>query len=283
MKIQLGRFEGIPSQVYHNEMNFAYSRSDVEAISMSPSNLIQKRNGPRNETDALLFGQAFHARMEHHEIQDNYLRLVAVPPKDDRRTVAGKEAHAKFEAESKGKLILDTKDWDLLENMLLAVKAHPDANSLLNAKGMAEETFVWRDADTGVICKCRPDKRLLEAPPGLPEHLVIDWKTAKSCDPHDLKNAIGENKLHVQAAFYLDGIKAVLGHDVGPFVNVFIEKGSKFRVVLGVLNDEAIKAGRQIYKTNLARIAECEKLGFWPGFVDFSLPAWAHTNTAVAI
>ena len=275
MKVELGRFEGVPSDIYHNKMAYAYSRSDIDAVSMSPSNLIQKRNGPRNETDSLLFGQAFHARMEHHDNESTYLKLVAVPPALSRATKEGKEAHAKFEAENKGKLILDTKEWDLLENMLLSLKAHPDANALLTTKGLAEETFVWRDPDTGIICKCRPDKRLLEAPPGLPEHMVIDWKTARACDFKSLRDSIGENRYHVQAAFYLDGIKAVLGHDVGPFVNVFIEKGNRFRVVLGVLTDDAIEEGRRIYKANLVKIAECEKTKVWPGFVDFNLPTWA--------
>ncbi len=277
MKNQLGRFEGIPSDVYHNEMTWAYSHSDLEAATLSPSNLIQKRTGPQNETDSLLFGRALHARMEHHNNQGEYLKLVAVPPREDRRTVAGKEAYAKFEAESKDKLILDTKDWDLLENMLLGVQAHPDANNLLKAKGIAEETFVWRDPDTGVICKCRPDKRLLEAPAGLSTpHMVLDWKTAKSCDKNDLKWSIHEYNYHVQAAFYLDGIRAVLGHEVGPFVNVFMEKGNRFRVVLGVIDDQGIEKGRQIYKEALGRIAECEKLGIWPGFVDFSLPTFSN-------
>lgn len=268
----LGRFEGISAETYHKELTYAYSNSDLSAAAISMSNVVQRRNGPDMETDALLFGRAFHARMEHYSNQDNYLGLVAVPPSVDGRTTEGKLLKKQFEESSKGKLILDAKDWDLLENMLSAVKAHPDANSLLEAKGVVEETFIWKDADTGVICKCRPDKRILEAPNGLPDNMVIDWKTAKSCDVRELTYAIESRRYHVQAAFYLDGIKAVLGHDVGPFVNVFIEKGSQLRVVLGVINDDDIETGRQIYKMELAKIAEAQKSGIWGGFVDFSLP-----------
>lgn len=271
----LGRFEGVSNETYHNELTYAVSKSDLDAVELSPSNLIQKRNGPRVESDALLFGQAFHARLEHFDNQDAYLNMVAVPPSLSRATKEGKEAHAKFEAENAGKLILDSKEWDLLENMLLAVKAHPDANALLSAKGIAEETFVWQDPDTGVICKCRPDKRLLEAPAGLPDGMVLDWKTARSCERRDLRNSIAEYRYHVQAAFYLDGIRAVLGHDVGPFVHAFIEKGNRFRVVLGVVGEHSIEEGRKAYKAELAKIAECQKDNVWPGFVDFELPTWA--------
>jgi len=272
--IQLGRFEGLPNHTYHKEIPWAYSKSDLEAMMLSPSNLIQRRKGPDSESAALEFGTAFHARLEHFNDQDAYLKLVAVPPTADKRTKEGKAAHEKFEFENKAEITLDRKQWDLIENMLLAVQAHPDANELLLAPGLAEETFVWKDKDTGVICKCRPDKRILKAPVGMPDHMILDWKTAASCDYRDLKNDIGERFYDMSAALTLDGIAAVLGHDVGPFVNVFVEKGNRFRVVLGVVDDGSIAEGRRLYKAQLEKIAQCSRDAIWPGFVDFTLPAW---------
>src|SRR5690606_14217060 len=130
---------------------------------------------------------------------------------------------------------------------------------LLEAKGINEETFVWQDEDTGVICKCRPDKRIIEPPSGLPDGIIIDWKTIDSCSFKNIQNSIGEYYYDMQAAFVLDGIKAVLGHDVGPFVNVFMEKGNRFRVVCGVLDDGSIEEGRRLYKEQLEKIAQCQK------------------------
>lgn len=274
-KLTEGKYTDVTNEQYHRELLGAYSKSDLDAMALSPSNLIQKRNGPRVQSDALSFGQAFHARMEHHANQAEYLKLVAVPPSISRVSKEGKEAHAKFEAENSSKLVLDTKDWDTLENMLGAVCAHPDARSLLVADGVNEETFIWQDRDTGVWCKCRPDKRITRAPQGLPNNMVIDWKTSADCSPHKLQSSIAEYRYHVQAAFYLDGISQVMGHPVGPFVNVFIEKGRSYRVVLGVLEEGAIQVGRDLYKAALARISECEETNVWPGFVDFSLPTWA--------
>lgn len=273
-EVKLGRFQNVSNETYHKEMLYAYSKTDLEYSMLSMSNMVQRRMGPQQDSEALEFGSALHLRLEHYNDQDAYLKLIAAAPKADKRTVAGKAIHEAFEATSKGKIILDTEKWDLLENMLKAVQAHPDANALLNAKGINEETFVWQDPDSGVICKCRPDKRLLEAPPGLPDHIVLDWKSARSCNIKDLRNEIGERYHDMQAAIVLDGIKAVLGHDVGPFVNVFIEKGNKMRVVLGVVDEDSIEIGRRLYKDQLMKIADSQKSGIWPGFVDFSLPAW---------
>lgn len=277
MEQKQGRFDQISNETYHNEIPWAYSKSDLDEIGISPSNLVQKRKGPKNDSDALRFGSAMHLRFEFQANEDEYLKRIAVPPDASRATKEGKALHAEFELEMERnpKLVIDRKEWDQIERMLAAVKAHPDANLLLNAKGALEETFIWQDPDTGVWCKCRPDKRVLEAPAGFPEDMLIDWKTVSSCNPRDLEKSIAEYGYHIQAAFCTDGVSRILGRKVGPFVNGFIEKNGQHRVVLGLIRDEDIEAGRRLYKEQLAKIAECTKSGVWPGFVDLSLPAWA--------
>lgn len=273
-QVLLGRFENITNEQYHKELLHAFSKSDLTAMMLSPSNMVQRRVGPSKPSDAKEFGTAFHARLEHYNNEDAYLKMVAVPPTADKRTKEGKAAHEAFEKANTAPIVLDPKEWDLLENMLLAVKSHPDANELLMAEGINEETFIWKDEETGVICKCRPDKRITKAPLGMPDNIIIDWKTAASCERKDLQNAIGERYYDMQAALITDGVAAVLGHSVGPFVNVFIEKGRDFRVVLGVVDDASIEEGRRLYKEQLRQIAYCQKNNSWPGFVDFSLPTW---------
>ena len=270
-----GRYEGVPNESYHKELLWAYSNSDLQAATLSPSNLLQKRNVERKDTPAFKFGRAMHARFEHFENESEYLKLVAVPPKMDKRTKEGKLAFEAFDLSIGNRLVLNEKEWDELEGMLAAVKAHPDANTLLNAKGINEETFIWQDKDTGVWCKCRPDKRVIESANGLPANMVLDWKTTTSCDKRDLEKSIADYNYHIQAAFYLDGISQVLGETVGPFVNVFIEKGGSNVVVLGVLSDASIERGRILYKAALERIASCQSSNNWWGFVDLSLPNWA--------
>lgn len=277
MEIKLGRFQNISNYEYHNLMPYAYSNSDLVSFIDSPSNLIQKRNGPRKETAALNFGQALHARLEHHENQDDYLKLVAVPPSVDRRTKEGKDLHAKFELESVDKIVLKPDEWDTLENMLEGMRCHPDGNRVLNAKGFREETFVWIDKDTGVICKCRPDKWIAESQFGLPEYLVTDWKSIdniKKSLEREIQSVIFERKYYMQAALMVDGMKEVLNKEID-FFFTFMEKTGKYRTYLAVPDKAMIEKGRELYKRQLEGIAECQKKDLWTGFKDISLPAYA--------
>lgn len=270
-----GCFEGIPSSVYHKELP-GYSKTDLDAAEISAANVIQRRKFGEVDSDSLRLGQAMHFRLEHFDNEAEYLAGVLAAPKVDKRTTIGKEAWAKFEAESanSSKIILTQEEWDENEELVRAMCAHPEAHLLLKTKGLNEETFIWQDKDTGVICRIRPDRRLLEAPKGLPENIVIDWKTIKSCDKREISKSIYDRRYHVQAAFITDGLKAVLGIDA-TFVNVFIEKGPFKRIVCAVMPDHDIDRGRQEYKKNLATIAQCEQSGIWPGFVDIGLPDWS--------
>lgn len=274
----LGCFPNIPLEDYHKNMKHAFSKSDLDAFALSASNLQQKREGLDIKTDSYDFGRAFHARIEHYNDEGKYLSMVAVPPSCDKRSNENKKLHADFDRDNANKLIIDQKEWDSLENMLKNLKAHPDGNALLEAEGIAEETFIWQDKESGVICKCRPDKRILKAPSGLPDHMIIDWKTTASTSLYDLSRDMLDYRYHVQAAFYLDGIRECLGHDVGPFVHVFIEKSVRFRTYAIPLPDRAIEKGRKIYKAELAKIAECQKDKIWPGFIDLDLPEYAYKD-----
>lgn len=274
MNLTQGRYSTISNEEYHRKLLSAYSKSDIDAVMLSPANLIQKR-ATILDTDAVRFGQAMHSRLEFFDSDQKYLDLVAVPPKADGRTVEGKALKAEFEKMSKGKLILDEKEWDLLERMLAGLKSNPEACGLLSANGVNEETFVWEDKDSGVFCKVRPDKRVITAPKGLPDNIVVDWKTIDSCDRRNIQKSIFERGYHIQAAMITDGLEQVLGYSIGPFVNVFIEKNRPNRVLCVVIPDSDIELGRRIYKENLTTIAACLKKGVWPGFVDIGLPSWA--------
>jgi hypothetical protein len=266
-------------EAYHKspEWAFAYSSSDLDAVRLSPANIIAKRALPI-DMDALRLGRAVHARLEFYNNDDAYLKMILAEPKCDKRTTAGKEKFAKWEqelalADTSGKIVLSQKEWDEVEAMKEQLMAHPEAKHLLEAPGIAEETFIWQDADTGVWCKCRPDKRLTSGPSDLFINMPIDWKTVKPFDGlRDLSYEAENRNYHTKAAFIYDGIRTVLEKDPGPFCNVFIEKGGFRKVVCALMPDADLERGRQQYKEDLARIAHSLKSGIWGGFVDLSLP-----------
>jgi len=269
----------IDIEAYHKspELRFAYSSSDLDAVRLSPSNLIQKR-ARSLDTDALRTGRADHLRLEYFDNPDEYLKRIIPEPKINKQSNAGKEAWAKWLQDKalldkEGKIILSQDEFDDVELRLSNLMAHPDAFQLLKAKGIAEETFIWQDKDSGVWCKCRPDKRILQGPSKIFENLIIDWKTVRAFDSIvDLGWESLKRNYHTKAAFISDGVKSVLGKEPGPFVNVFVEKGGLGRVVCAVIDEQDIENGRRQYKADLAAIAQAEKSNVWAGFVDLKLP-----------
>lgn len=272
-KNQLGHMPGLAIEKYHGpEMSYAISKSGLDAAAISAANYQQYLNGPKADSDAFRLGRAFHTLLEFHGQPEEFQKRVAVVPKIDGRTTAGKEAKEKFNKDAFGKLVLSHDECEQLERMLAAVNAHPEASGFLNYEAANEETFVWKDKHTNQICKCRPDRRMLKVPRGLPPNIVLDWKTCESPSDGNIIRAIAKScetrRYHVQAAFISDGIEAVLGIKVTHFVNVFVEKSGSHRVVCVVLSDEKIQEGREEYKRNLATIAHAEKTNVWGGFVD---------------
>lgn len=275
MEIKIGQFENISNYEYHNMMPYAYSNSDLKAFGLSPANLIQKRNGPQGEKKSLNFGRALHSRLEFYKDDTKFLNQVATMLDIDRRTKEGKIAYEQFMLDSVNKIVLNQDEGQMIDLILEAMEAHPDAKLLLEAEGKNENTFVWLDEDSGLLCKCRPDKYIANPPAGMPKDgMIIDWKSTQSCDLHSIRKACAEYDYHIQAAFYIDGVSKVLGRSGGEFINCFIEKGNSYRTVLGFIKEEYIQIGREIYKERLMRLSKCQKDNLYPGFIDISLPDW---------
>src|SRR5690606_13913347 len=83
---------------------------------------------------------------------------------------------------------------------------------------------------------------------------------------------------HVQAAFYLDGLRAN-GIDVEPEpVHIVVEKSPPFDVVVYRIPEHVVELGRRTYRGWLERLVECRTTGQWPGRaegeVELVLPEW---------
>lgn len=184
------------------------------------------------------------------------------------------------EAYEAGLVPLLTKEHDMVQAMAAAVREHPVAGPLFTPDGgVAEQSLFWTDPRTGVRCRCRPDWMPHRHENG--RLVVVDYKTAKAVDPAALAKAVYDHGYHAQAAFYLDGVKALGLHgDQEPaFVFVFQSKTAPYLVHLVELDFPALTLGAARNERALRTYAECQRTGVWPGFNDrityLPLPAWA--------
>lgn len=200
-------------------------------------------------------------------------RYSACPP-CDKRTKEGKSIWEAFQREAGVRTVLTRAEWDMAQSISKAVREHPAASRLLGAKGTSELTAVWKDDATGLTCKGRIDRvAVIDGEPWL-----LDLKTTRDASPFKFSRAVAEYGYHRQAAFYIDGARA-LGSAVSKFAFIAIEKEPPFAVAVYELDPASIEQGRMECAALLRKYKACVESGIWPGYSakvePLRIPEWA--------
>lgn len=312
-----GVFAGIRNEVYHS--GEGVSKSGLDLIARSPlhyrfaTDARNDNDDDQGETRWQRIGSLVHQLIlepasiwaeyaEPFEAPEGALRSV-----DDLKTalqglglkVSGKrdelidrlrdadpgavfydDAVEKWRADVGDRRVIDLNELAQAKAMAAAVEAHPLASQLfLSSPGEAELSAYWRDAETGVLCRCRPDWWRLDG-------ILVDVKTTEDASPAGFSKSIEKFRYHVQAAMYVDGARAALEASGNPWglaaphemVFVAIEKKPPHAVAVYRLDAEAIEIGRREMRRDLATYAQCLATGVWPAYGDslmrISLPEW---------
>jgi len=195
------------------------------------------------ESEAFLVGSAFHAMMLEPE---EYKKLYAFEPAMDRRTKAGKEYIAEWKEQNADiPNHLPGKSEDMLLNMQDSLNNHPVYKALIKESGEREVIKLFELE--GEKCKAKVDYYDVE------DNYIVDIKTCKNLDIEDIAKSIKDYKYGIQAAFYLDGLKA------HKFYFVFIEKKAPYDAVV-VEFVTGLEDSRQAYQNGIANIKTFREL-----------------------
>ena len=263
---RVGIYPGISAEEYHGID--AVSNSYLSKLSHIPA----KAKIKQDDTPAFLFGRAFHCLIL--EGMETFSSLFAISPDIDKRTKDGKLEYAKFQSENDGKGIISKDEYEVMIEMVNALLKHPFAAKVL-CEGRSEQSVFWNDKDTGLYCKCRPD-RIPEGDHGV----ILDIKTTADATQSAFTRSVVNYGYHRQAAFYIDGFNAVNNAVVDAFVFIAVEKEPPYAVGCYTLSDVDIEVGRIRYKALMAKEIECQKIQEWPnyeseGLIELNLPNWA--------
>jgi exodeoxyribonuclease VIII len=214
---------------------------------------------PREEKEDWLIGSLTHWIVLDHTITGTALQHCpyVVAPKCDRRTTAGKQLYADFCVSAGDRQVLTDTAWNTAWNCARSILADDKTMHLLQPEiGIVEQALVWRDHETGLPCKCKPDYRRPD--------LVVDLKTCQNAKPDKFIYDIGKLKYHAQAAHYLTGIDAVEGYEPERrWVFIAVSKNPPYEVSALELDQESIDAGRELNSQALRMIAEAKESGDW--------------------
>ena len=238
----------------------------------------------------LLNASPAHARHAHPKLNPNFERkeetkfdlgnavhqvflegidAVAVLPYKDFKSNAAKDD--RDQARADGRIPLLTKDYERVEEMIVAIRAQlATRDDALFENGHAEQTITW--TDRGVACRAR-----------------LDWLTDDQTEIHDLKTSDSANPdrwcrsimfrigADVQAQFYARGVEAITGSRP-TFTFLVAETAAPYMIKpIAIGPDVATLADKKIdYALNLWR--RCLERDEWPGYdgriAYADLPPW---------
>ena len=258
--------DGLSNADYHAHP--AISKSGLDKIAKSPAHYKASRETKHEDSDALVFGSAFH---DYILLPDTFQTAYTVlPPDFNGRT---KEGKAMLESiRQSGQTVLKAEWLTAIEGMAAAIAAHPKASALLQG-GKAEQSIFWTDEDSGIDCRCRPDYLN-------PSGIIVDLKSTTDASPEEFARSVAKYRYHVQDAFYSEGYYQATGQWPRGFVFIAVEKTAPYAVACYSLNDDAKVYGRELFRSDLKTLLEAEKSQEWIAYSQeietLSLPAWAY-------
>lgn len=269
---QPGIYRGIPMDRYHGDLCVkpSLSSSGIRTIfSKSPAHYfdtsyLNPRAEPQKQTEPLLFGRAAHHLLlgeadfrEHFAVRPDTYR-------DDEAKTKPWSGNAKVckdwmkEAAKAGLDVVTTAQLVRIRGMAEALKREPLIRAgVLN--GRIEHSMVWRDEETGVWLKVRPD-----AIPAV-DMSFADLKTIEDITDDGIERAISDHDLHVQGALVGMACRAVLGREMESFSLVFSEKNSPHCVRVVELSGADLDLGEQQIRAVLPIFAKACETGVWHG------------------
>lgn len=261
----------------HIERSDRVNWSTLKHIGVSPKHYIHNLTVPRADTEALQLGRVTHcAVFERDELDKRYVTCPNFHRgMNDDTAIAKGYAGGKRSAElwelnreSTGAEVVPVEIMDRAHGMTQAILLDPIAGPYVTT-GYSEHRIEWIDEPTGILCRGRVDHV---------NGCLADLKTTRSIVTCERDAArLG---YHAQLAWYSDGLEAAgIAVESAPRL-VFVESAPPYDVLVLTFDESDLSAGRSVYRRYLERLAECRKIGVWPGVSGgvmrrINLPEWA--------
>jgi hypothetical protein len=187
--------------------------------------------------------------LEKNHFLDRYFPAVF----KDRR----KKEYLEAKKIADGKEVVSKKYYESCKLIDEKLAKDPIGKNLFT-NGKVEHSIFWKDPETGLLLKSRPDF--------ISDNYIVDIKTTQCAEKYQFRKSVKNYKYHIQAAMQLDAYKAVTGKSHLNYIYFAIEPEEPFVFSIITLGDDFIEAGREEYKKGLQLYLECMKNNYWPGY-----------------
>lgn len=221
---------------------------------------------PTDPTPSMILGSAFGI-LVLEPLREKHLAVR--PEFSGKGSVAAREA---WNEEHAGRLILSQDQYDTARRMRDAVMAHAKAGPLLRAKGRSEVSMFWRDKKSGLDCKGRVDRVVMD-------QALLDLKSSASAEPDAFARSMYDYGYFIQDPFYRWGYEECGGGKL-PMVFVVCENKPPHAVVVYRIGGQSRAIGAGLAEELMLKYADACRAKRFPGYADddvadIELPLWA--------
>lgn len=265
MATEPGVYNDMPADIYHAHPALSSSSARRILPPGCPALFHYERGNPVETTREMDMGTVAHTLLLGNGAE------IAVLDFDDYRTKPAQAAKAK--AVDEGKTPILAWEHGRAQAMVSALSVHPIAKHLF-AGGQAERSLFWTDRASGVALRARIDYMRL----GIERPLIIDYKSTVCAALDAIPRAIDNYGYHIQAAWYLAGVKALGLAEEPAFLNVWQERKPPFVVTVTQMPLISLSIGADRMREAIDIYAACTAAGHWPPYSEqveaIGVPYW---------
>lgn len=255
-----------------------FSSSQLKDILRSSAHFYSNNILKENEREAkkhLDFGTLAHTLFLEPEQFDNEF---VVGPKFDRRTKAGKEEAAAWEAANEGKIIIDQEMLDGANRIANNLRKLSSYQIMQNNHGMAEASIFFTDPVYGLNLRVRPDYHIVPCDE-FPNGLLFDVKTTTDARQFKFQRSCSDFGYDISATMYREGFQQHYKTEEKPeFIFLVAESSAPFNVKQYRASSLFLSIGEQRYNKAKELLAESLLINEWDGYSteleDISLPQY---------
>lgn len=259
----------LTNEQYHSDRSAVSSSSLKLVIEKSPKTFLAAHNGKlRKESPAFRIGSALHMAILEPEL---FQKKFVIQPEFSGKGAVAAKADWRLSIASDA-VILKQEEYDDLQEMINSVLSHQDACNILK-NGKAEQSGFFRDMDTGIKCRIRPDFFHFG------HHALLDIKTTTDVRAEQFMKSIWNYRYDFQMGMYCEGIQLITGKAVQYPLILAVEKKAPFECALYLCDEALMTKGLGDFKIAIQRLKQCIDENMFDSYQrkiqPISLPHWA--------
>lgn len=243
----LWTFKELPKKYWHEYLSGEYERP--------------------KQTDAFLVGNMVHTKLLEPSLFDEQYFVM---PKVNRTTKQGKLDYAMYLEEAGTKELVNEEILAQVNGMVDSLNQQEVVRDVLSG-AKVEQSIYWKDKETGILCKARPD--IWNDP------LCADLKTTKDAGLRAFQMDAMKSGYFMQSAMIYEALKSI-DMPYEKFLFICVEKTKPYPVGMYLLDDEALQFGLDLFHSVLRKFADCKEKDVWPdyGVATLCIPKYATTE-----